>query len=257
MNSCLYECRVMHNRLEPIRNAFHYDYFMFYVDIDELDRLPRRHALISRNRPNAYTFRDRDHLHRRGSVRDSVVEFCQSNGLVEEPARIMLLTNLQTFGYTFNPVSFYFCFDAGGRPLCAVVEVHNTFGEMKPYFVSRDSLQSGEFLKQTEKFFYVSPFIDMDTVFEFRLAIPEDRLSIQIDDYRHGKRFFLSTLTGRRRELTGWRLAWWSLRFPLVTLKIILMIHWQALKLWLRRLPYHRKQDNIHLQKEIYHRKGS
>ncbi len=256
MNSCLYECRVMHNRLEPIRNAFHYDYFMFYVDIDELDRLPKRHALISHNRPNAYTFRDKDHLHRRGSVRDSVLEFCKSNGLLEEPARIMLLTNFQTFGYTFNPVSFYFCFDAGGRALCAVVEVHNTFGEMKPYFVPRDSLLSGEFRHRTDKFFYVSPFIDMDTLFEFRLAVPADRLHLQIDDYRHGKRLFLSTLTGRRRDLTSLRLAWWSLRFPLVTVKIILMIHWQALKLWLRRLPYYRKHENTHLQKEIYHRKG-
>lgn len=257
MNSCLYECRVMHHRLEPLRNAFHYNYFLFYLDLDELDTLVRRNPLMSRDRWNAYSFRDTDHMHQYGSAKASVLEFIRSHGVTQEPGRIMLLANLRTFGYTFNPVCFYFCFTQAGEPLCVVVEIHNTFGEMKSYFINAANPFSGEFRNQEKKYFYVSPFVDMDTTFDFRLAIPSERIHIQIDDIRNGQKFFISTLTGRRRVLTTGRLLWYSVKFPLVTVKVIALIHWQALKLWLRRLPYYRKHEHSHLQKEIYHRKGA
>lgn len=255
MNSCLYECRVMHYRLEPMQNVFYYNYFMFYIDLEEMETHVLRNPLVSRGRWNLYTFRDRDHLHRHGTVRSSLLAFIRSHGITQTPARIMLLTNLRTLGYAFNPVCFYFCLDALGRTICAVAEVHNTFGEMKPYFIPATS--ENEFHEQADKLFYVSPFIDMDSTFEFRLTLPAEQLRIQIDDHREGRKFFISTLTGRRRPLTTAGLLWLSLKFPLVTAKIITLIHWQALRLWWRGLPFFRKQDQQHLQQEIYHRKSA
>ncbi|HXB13706.1 MAG TPA: DUF1365 family protein, partial [Bacteroidia bacterium] len=103
----------------------------------------------------------------------------------------------------------------------------------------------------TKKYFYVSPFIDHDVDFAFQLALPSEKLNLRIDDYRNGKRFFIATLTGKKKELTGARLLEYTLRFPLITLKVIGLIHWNALILWLKKIPYHKKSDHDELQKDV------
>jgi DUF1365 family protein len=260
LNSCLYKARVMHHRLAPKEHRFHYDVFMFYLDLEEIDALAKRLKFMSRNGFNLFNFRDKDHLQlpkenpdASKNIRQHIADYLQSKGSIIGKGRIMVLTNLCTLGYQFNPVSFYFCFDESGSPLCSVVEVCNTFREMKPYFLGSRTFREGHFKLNTRKDFYVSPFIDVDTDFDFDLHVPGEKLQVKIDDYdKEGKRFFISTLSGARKELTDKQLLLYFLSFPLITLKIIGLIHYQALKLWLKKLPYHKKTDNKHLQKEVY-----
>ncbi|MES2110517.1 MAG: DUF1365 domain-containing protein, partial [Bacteroidota bacterium] len=254
LNSCLYKARVMHNRFAPKQNRFHYDVFMFYLDLDEIDSLHQQLKFMSRNRFNLFNFRDKDHLQlpkenpdTSKNVRQHITDYLHQNGVNIGNGRIMVLTNLCTLGYQFNPVSFYFCYDEQDEPVCSIVEVCNTFLEMKPYFLGADAKAGDVFKLNAGKYFYVSPFIDMDTYFDFDLHIPGEKLQIKIDDYdKAGNRFFISTLSGERRPLNDKTLLLYFFSFPLITLKIIGLIHWQAVKLWLKKIPYHKKTDNSH-----------
>ncbi len=263
MNSCLYECDVMHHRLEPKEHHFRYRIFMFALDLDEIDTVAAKTFGFARNRRALYEFRDRDHLTLpdlgdRGTVKEHIVAWIAQQG-VELPAdaRITLVALPRVLGYIFNPVSFYFCADAAGAPLCAVVQVGNTFREMKPYLL-REPDAAGEFRLVTPKHFYVSPFSELDLAFDFKLKVPGDVLDIHIDDREIDRAsgtdrpVLLSALTGRRVALTSARLAWFTLKYPLLTLRIISLIHWHALRLWLKRLPFHRKTANAHLQRDVF-----
>lgn len=250
----------MHHRLSPKEHRFHYEIFMFYLDLDEIDGLSKRLKLMGRNRFNLFNFRDKDHLQlpkekpdTSKNIRQHITSYLKLNGADIGDGRIMVLTNLCTLGYQFNPVSFYFCYDEQDNPLCSVVEVCNTFLEMKPYFLGADTQKDNTFKLNTAKYFYVSPFIEMDTIFDFALQIPDEKLQIRIDDYdKEGNRFFISTLSGARKALTDANLLLYFISFPLITLKVIGLIHWQAVKLWLKKIPYHKKDANAALQKEVY-----
>jgi DUF1365 family protein len=253
INSSLYECTVMHHRLEPLRHRFVYNIFMVYLDLDEIDTLHLSMKLFSRNRLNLFALYDRDHLnYNHKSIKENIREYLKSNGVDIGGGKIFLLTNLRTAGYVFNPVSFYFCFDENGDPICVVPEVGNTFNELKPYFLGRDSVSNGIFRKRIIKYFYVSPFFDLDTTFDFQLEVPGEKLNIHIDDYQDGKKAFLSSLVGTSRTLTDSNLFRSFLRIPFVTLKVIALIHIHAGLLLLKKLPYKKKSNNPELQKEVF-----
>jgi len=254
MNSCLYECSVMHHRLAPKEHRFSHDIFMFYLDLDELDTIAKRTFLFSRNRRNFYAFRDSDHLPPgNGSIKENLLAYLGQNGIsLSKDVRIMLLTLPRVLGYIFNPVSFYFCFDATGTPVCAVAEVGNTFREMKLFLLRGEELENGSaFKKVTAKHFYVSPFSSLELSFDFNLKIPGEKLSIRIDDREGEAKVLLSTLSGERAPLTNGRLFWFSLKYPLVTLKVIFLIHVHALLLYLKRVPFYRKAANPSLQCDV------
>ncbi len=243
----------MHNRLMPKSHRFVYDVFMFFLDLDEADGLTKKFLPLSRNRFNLFSFRDRDHIrYKGGNVKESVLEYLKDKNIRLAEPRIYLLTNLAFLGYNFNPVSFFYCFD-GERPVCAVAEVGNTFREMKYYVLNSDTLRDNAFRLRTVKYFYVSPFIDHDAEFDFHLKIPGEKLEIVINDYKNGNKFFLTALTGMKKPLTHGRLLWYCLRFPFITLQVIGLIHWQALKLWRKKLAFYRKAEFPELQREVYH----
>lgn len=258
MNSSLYRCHVMHHRLQPREHRFRYNIFMFYLDLDELTDLSGRLTLFSHNRANWFSFRDRDHLRfpvsdgRQKNLKQHVLDYLESFGIDLKEGKVMLLTNVTTLGYAFNPISFYLCFDNHGVPVCSVAEVSNTHGEMKLFLLDQKSFTGQMFRKMVPKLFYVSPFAELSSSFDFIFRIPDDTLHMRVDDYEDNKRFLLSSLTGRRRKLNDMNLMWYGFRFPLVTLRIILLIHWQALILFLKRIPYHRKNVNLHLQQDAY-----
>jgi len=232
---------------------------MWHLDLDEVDQLSRQLPLLSHNRRNIYNFRDDDHLHLgEATLAANVKAYLKREGVGETPARITLLTNLRTFGYVFNPVSFFFCEDASGDPLAVVVEVHNTFGELKPFLLTRDDLTRNGFRRMYPKLFYISPFSELDQRLEIRVRMPGERLSIQVNNYEPGadRPFFRSSLSGMATPLTSRSLAGYTARFPFVTLKVISLIHWHALKLYLKRVPFHGKSKNPHLQKGILPKKG-
>lgn len=277
MNSCLYECHVMHARFSPRAHRFLYRIFLFAIDLDELDQLPQRLALFSLNRRNLYSFRERDFLPSTeplfngrqnaavspanpppsppgASLRRRVADYVARHGVDVTGGRIVLVTLPRVAGYLFNPVSFYFCYDRHGAPAAAIAEVTNTFREVKPYFLGPATRQAarGEFHLRVPKEFYVSPFSDVDVAFDFALRPPGDRLSIRIDDYAGSERTLTSTLTGPRRELTSARLAWFTLKYPLITVRIIALIHWHALRLWCKRVPWFAKSARAAEQRALY-----
>ena len=143
MNSCLYECSVMHHRLTPKVHHFSHDFFMFYLDLDELETVAQNIFLFGYNRKNLYSFRDADHEPAgQNPLKERIVAFLHRNEIDLGPfARVMLLTLPRVLGYVFNPISIYYCFDQHGAPVCAVAEVGNTFREMKLFLLRREELE--------------------------------------------------------------------------------------------------------------------
>ena len=257
LNSALYKCQVMHNRTATKKHRFTYSIFMFWLDIDSLDETAKKFRLFGRNAFSIFNFRDTDHFkypkadpRNNLTTREKLNLYLKENGIQNLPHAVYLLTHVRMFGYVFNPVSFYFCYDEQGACNFVITEISNTFGEMKLFLIDR---KQGEKFEQTAtKFFYVSPFTDMDTEFEFRYQIPGEKLNIQINvNDQKGNKFFISTLTGKRKAMTDARLLFYVFRFPFVTLKIIGGIHWEAFKLWLKKLPYHKKTEQSDLQKGV------
>jgi hypothetical protein len=244
----------MHHRLAPKVHHFQHDIFMFYLDLDELDAVAKKVFLFSHNRKNLYSFRDTDHEPAgQNPLKERILGFLHQHGIQLEPAsRVMLLTLPRMLGYIFNPISVYYCFDVAGQPVCSVAEVGNTFREMKLYLLRHEELAAGgTFAKVVPKNFYVSPFSSLELNFDFRLKIPGDKLELQIDDRDGDAKVLITTLTGKRAELSNRNLGWFTFRYPLVTLKVIFLIHWHALRLWLKRVPFHRKAANLPLQQEV------
>lgn len=264
MQSCLYRATVMHNRLEPKKHRFHYGLFFFYLNLDTIDADLKRLPIVSHNRFNLFGFYDRDHLQadlkKPIPVRESINTWLNEQGVSALPATIMLLTHLRVLGYVFNPVSFFYCFDTDGKPLYVIAEVRNTFHEMKLYLLDQSHFDGKLFHKRQPKYFYVSPFIEHDAEFDFRLHPPGETLNIRIDDYKESRRFFLSTLTGKRKPITTGRLLGFGLRFPFITLQVIGLIHWHAFRLWFKKLRFFRKAEFEELQRDVlrpYNKKNS
>ncbi len=252
MNSCLYNCTVTHLRVKPKKNKFVSRVFMFYLDIDEIDTLCQKNFLLGHNRFRPYSFYDKDHMPlSKTTVRENLTEFLRLNGIDQRIGRVMLLTNLRTFGYVFNPLSIYFCFDENGQPLCSVPEIGNTFGEFKPYVLKKETFQQEAFQQRQDKFFYISPFSRLDMEMGFNFKVPSDRLDIRVDEVFENEKVFFASLTGQRRELNKRNLLWLSLCFPFVTFKVIFLIHFHAFLIYLRRIPFYTKEENMHLQKEV------
>ncbi len=261
MNSCLYRCEVMHHRLEPREHRFTYNVFMFYFDLDEIEPLHSKLWFLSHDHFNWFNFRNQDHLqfplgkgHNKKSVKQNVLDYLQSQDISVD-GRIMLLTNVATLGYAFNPISFYLCFDKDNNPVCSVAEVCNTHGEMKLYLLDRGALSSDTFRRFVSKNFYVSPFTDLEASFDFIFKIPGETALLRVDDYQDGKRFLLTSLSGKKKKLSDANLLWYGIRFPFITMGIVISIYWQALLLRLKKIPFHDKDFNLHLQQENYNYK--
>lgn len=288
--SCLYECRVMHHRLRPKKHRFEYGLFIACLDLDELAAADRELRLFSHNRRNLYEFRDSDHFIRSGTsaganpaqgLKARVLAWLTDQGVsVGQDCRIDLVTLPRVAGYVFNPVSFYFVASANGLPICAIAEVGNTFGEQKAYLVpvearpassdspSESSSNSNSprskpppghplaiFRLTAPKHFYVSPFSELDLHFDFRLTQPDERLTVGVTDLNgKGETVLVSALTGKRRPLADRELIRLTARYPLVTARVITLIHWQALRLWMKRIPFFTKAENPSLQQGVLHR---
>lgn len=231
--------------------------FTFYLDLDELEDISKSIFMYSNNRFNIFSFYNKDHiLNGCASLKESISQIAMQNGCKQKIHKVFLLTNIKVLGYVFNPVSFYFCYDESGKPICAIPEVNNTFGEMKPYYIEPNNENLDLFYLRVKKYFYVSPFLDLDTDFEFELNSPTNKLDIRVDVYKGDKKILLSTFKGNKEILNNKNIIRLFFQYPFVTLKVIGMIHYQAAKLFLMKIPFHKKMENTELQKGVYNGKN-
>ncbi|MEM7024696.1 MAG: DUF1365 domain-containing protein [Pseudomonadota bacterium] len=232
----LYAGRVMHHRLAPVRHRFVYKVFSLLVDIDRLDALDRALRLFSYNRRNLVSFYDRDHGARDGSpLRPWVMAQLAKADLDFSCGRILLFCFPRLWGYVFNPISLYYCFDRSGRLGAIVCEVKNTFGGQHAYVLPAGPDRDDEPVRHSAtKGFYVSPFIEMDARYQFRITPPGERLALMISQWGGEGSRLVATLQAKRRPLVDRALAWAALRDPLMSLKIIVGIHLEAFVLWVK-----------------------
>jgi hypothetical protein len=251
--NALYECAVAHCRLKPKRHAFNYRVFMFAVDLDDIPSIAKKIPWFAHNRFNLFSIHDADHvdLGQPGGTRGNLTHWLAGEGIsCPADARIRLLTFPRVLGYGFNPVSFYYIESAVGNPIAAVAEVVNTFREMKLYAL--DELGSdGIWHRRVPKNFYVSPFSDPALEFDFRLGIPGESWRVNIDDYDGTERMLLSAIRGERRALTPSRLLWYAFKYPMLSLRIIGLIHWHAFLLWWKKVPFFRKTERREVQLDV------
>jgi DUF1365 family protein len=222
--------QVTHRRLAPMAHGFRYRLAMYRLDLDELDTLDARLRLFGVDRARPVSFHRADHL---TDVRARLL----ADGVTDRVERIELLANCRIFGYVFNPVSFFFCYSAGERLAAIVCEVNNTFGESHAYVLKAQQRPDW----REKKVFHVSPFFTLDGTYRFRFEVTADHVAARIDLYRAGKPHFLSRLSLDRRPLTDRAVAGALTRYPFVTAKIVVAIHWQALRLWWKGARVHRK----------------
>jgi DUF1365 family protein len=242
-NNSLYECVVKHTRVSPKKHAFTYRVFMLAIDLDDFPKLP----LLSQNRFNLFSIDDRDHIHT-DPTKNTRSNLCawlsEKNISIPADAKITLLTFPRILGYSFNPVSFYYIHSKSGVPITAVAEVTNTFREMK-LFPLGTATDKAAFDCLIAKEFYVSPFSDPNDAFHFRIGQAAETWSVSINNITEGKPTLLSSIQGHRRSLSSSRLAFYALKYPLLTLRIILGIHVHALLLYLKKNPYFPKSTPI------------
>ena len=247
MRSCIYQGQVRHRRFLPTTHEFQYRLYMMYLDLDELPTLFEHHALWSNEGRAMARFLRRDHLKNHAPPTRDLGEAVRDLVGVRTGTRpcgpIRLLTHLEYFRYRFNPVSLYFCFDADDQRVETVVaEINNTpWGEQHCY-VLPESANLGQANRKRFEFakeFHISPFMGMDMDYRWNFTEPAEQLAIHMDSLRDGVKYLDATMTLHRREISAGALNAVLLKYPLMTLKVIAAIHWQALRLWWKRCPYY------------------
>jgi uncharacterized protein len=253
LQSCLYVGSVRHRRHEPADNRFRYKLFMMYLDLAELPKLFEPYFFWSAKRAAPASFRREDYLQLENEPSLSLDESVRGLVMRETGKRpagpIRLLTHLRYFGYSFNPVSFYYCFDAGGSKVETIVaEITNTpWKERHAYVlpVGGSADGAGAWRFQFEKQFHVSPFMPMDMRYDWRFSAPAAGLHVHMENWRNGRSAFDATLSLKREPITSGSLARALVSFPLMTAQVITLIHWQALRLWLKRTPFYTHPDKL------------
>jgi len=242
MQSCIYRGQVSHRRFGAVRNSFRYPVFMLYLDLAELPELFDRYWFWSARRLAPAWFRRADHHGDPAQPLDEAIrDLVEKKGGQRPDGAICLLTNLRYFGYVFNPMSTYYCFNRDGQLMAVVLEVSNLpWREMHCYVLSDGrQLPNGTLDFEWGKGFHVSPFLPMDMRYRCRLAPPGAKLRLALENWRGGRKGFDAHLTLDQTAISSAALARILVTDPLITLRITALIHWQAVKLWFKRAPVH------------------
>lgn len=239
----LYRCKVMHQRHDRFAYRFTHRVFSLLLDIDRIDETCGRLRLLRHNRRAPVAFHDRDHGPRDGSpLRPWIDGVLHTADIELGGGQVLLLSFPRLWGYVFNPLSLWYCRHRDGSLRAVLAEVSNTFGECHHYLLHEHGRpMDWPVRKRADKVFHVSPFIDMRAEYRFHIVEPGDTLGIAIREYQDDSLLLVATQNGRGQTLTDQTLLGALLRFPFASFKVMAMIHWHALKLWLRRAPLFRK----------------
>ena len=238
LRSELYVGSVFHRRFAPRAHQFRYRLFWLLADLDELDVLGSKLTLLSHNRANLFSLNDRDHGDGGGaSLRAQADALLQTAGVDLQGGQIRLLCTPRAFGYAFNPLSVYFCHGADGTLAALIYQVHNTFGERHSYVLP--AAKGGRDIRQScEKTFFVSPFLPMGLRYAFHVSTSADNLAVSIKASGPDGPALWAALGGRRRALTDGALLRAALAIPAIGVKTMLAIHWEALRLLAKGVPF-------------------
>ena len=234
MTAAIYRTSIRHVRQDPLRNAFAYRSYNWYVDVDDLPQLPWW------LRPLA-GFHAKDHLgDPAASIRENVDRFLAVNGQEPDGGTVTMLANARVLGHIFNPISIFWCHGLDGALRSVIAEVHNTYGERHCYLLHPDDAGRA----RTDKEFFVSPFNEVDGSYRMSLPQPADKLAVAVVLERAGRKPFTATMTGDRRPATARSILAAAAAVPLAPLRVVLQIHWQGIRLWARGLPITNRPDH-------------
>lgn len=265
--SAVYFGHVMHARLRPFRHRFVYRVFSLFLDIDRLDEFSSRLRCFSHNRFNLFSLYDKDHgacAHH--GLREWVAGELVAAGVDAPDGRYFMLCFPRVLGYVFNPLTVFFCFTKSGQLRALIYEVRNTFGDKHPYVIPLGNVEGAEdgalgndgqgntvLTHRRDKDFYVSPFIAMAMQYRFRLRVPGEKLSVMIRETASDaadEELLIATLTGKRRALRDRTLLLAFFRYPLMTLKVMVGIHFEALRLWRKGATFYSRDSLAAAQSE-------
>ena len=244
-NSYIYTGNVVHKRFKPKIHYFKYKVFSLLIDLSEIKLLDQNLKIFSYNKFNIVSFYDKDHGARNGSsIKDWVISNLKKNNIDTENIQIKLLCYPRIFGYVFNPLSVFYIYDRSSNLISILYEVKNTFGEQHTY-VFKTEINHNLIQHTCKKKFHVSPFIEMDCTYFFRLLKPGNKISVIIDQNDNKGKILYASQDGVRSEINNINLIKSYLKHPLMTFKIIFAIHYEAFKLWSKGIKFIKKTLKI------------
>src|SRR6056300_1241979 len=245
INSAIYNGTVIHKRFKPKVHSFKYSVFSLLIDLSELEILDKKISFFSLNKFNLISFFEKDHGDRDGSsLKNWVIKQLQNYQISTENIKIKLLCYPRIFGYVFNPLRVFYVYDTADNLIAILYEVKNTFGEQHTYIFR--IIEDNKLIQhQCSKKFHVSPFIEMDCNYFFRLLKPSEKISVIIDQYHGQDKLLFASQDGKRAEFNSKELIKSYLKHPLMTFKIIVAIHYEAFKLWAKGIKYIKKKIKI------------
>ena len=243
MNSCIYNGVVTHTRFKPVKHYLKYKTFSLFLDLDEIEKLDKTNPVFSFNKFNVFSFYNKDHGERDGkSLKDWALKNLKKFNIQENINKIKLLCYPRVFGYVFNPLSIFYCYE---NNILKVIfyEVKNTFNEQHTYIFKT---KGRDRIEQTcKKKFYVSPFMDMETNYDFKLLHPNEKLFVSIEQTDKEGLVLKAVQTGEKKELNLKQLIINFFKYPLMTVKIISAIHFEAFLLWRKGAIYRPRDKKI------------
>ena len=245
INSSIYNGQVIHKRFKPKVHSFRYDVFSLLIDLSELETLDKQVNFFSYNKFNWISFYDKDHGDRDGS---SLINWVQKNlrknNISTENIKIKILCYPRIFGFVFNPLSVFYVYNSNENLISILYEVKNTFGEQHTY-IFRIEKDANLIQNNCSKKFHVSPFIEMNCNYFFRLLKPGNKISVIIDQYENEDKILYASQDGIRTDFNTKYLIKSFLNHPLMTFKIIIAIHYEAFKLWSKGIKFIKKKIKI------------
>ena len=234
--NCLYQGTLMHSRLVPKNHSFKYNIFYTFIDIDKLDELKKKYTFFSYNNFNIFSINDKDHGYRdKRKIDEWVNDILKKIGIKRMNTKIFLLSMPRILGYVFNPLSIFFCYDFNGNIKALIYEVKNTFNEQHAYVfkVNDNSLKKKYFKHSCKKSFHVSPFWDLNANYNFTINRPYDKFYSSIVMKKKEKKIFQAVLNCHYKELSIKNLLFFLIKYPFLTVKVVLVIYFEALKIFL------------------------